>query len=214
MVALNYQTKDTSMLINSTLFRLNNKCGYVRKPEIIRNPEYLRKYGEQKSTKFRLTILSAYQLPLASDNYKKANRKSSNPNAPDVQKLKKAKDIDVVDPYVEIDIYSFDQENPRMDKPREQKFKTQKVKNNGINPQWTSDMNNEFEFTVVKDTSFIVIKVKDSDRFSEDEDLGRAVIPLRYARTGCRHVFLEAKHGNENVVKGASSVFVKLVEGL
>lgn len=41
----------------------------------------------------------------------------------------------MVDPYVEIDIYGFDPEKPQMNKPRDQKFKTKAIKNNGMNPE-------------------------------------------------------------------------------
>lgn len=35
MAALNYQTEDTSMQLNSSLFEMNGKCGYVSKPSVM-----------------------------------------------------------------------------------------------------------------------------------------------------------------------------------
>lgn len=185
IVALNWQTKDTSLLINTSLFRINNNIGYVRKPEIIRNPVDLKTKGRQQVTKFRITILSASQLP-----------KGNNEN-------------DVVDPYVELDVYDIDPVNPRMDKPRDNKHKTKVIKNNGMNPEWGNEHNNVFEFNCVKDTSFMVLKVKDQDKYTEDDDIGRVVIPLRYARYGFRHAFLESKKSSNLQSVGSSCVLLK-----
>ena len=41
MVALNYQTSDANMIINSTFFAQNNRCGYVLKPAVMWNPDHI-----------------------------------------------------------------------------------------------------------------------------------------------------------------------------
>lgn len=38
MMALNFQTVGLEMLMNSTLFEENGSCGYVLKPEVLRDP--------------------------------------------------------------------------------------------------------------------------------------------------------------------------------
>mgnify|MGYP001047026223 CR=1 FL=1 len=39
MVAMNFQTLDTGMQMNLGLFELNNKCGYLLKPEVMRKKD-------------------------------------------------------------------------------------------------------------------------------------------------------------------------------
>lgn len=39
-MALNFQTKDTSMCLNGALFADNGGCGFVLKPEVFKDPEF------------------------------------------------------------------------------------------------------------------------------------------------------------------------------
>ena len=41
MVALNYQTADLHMLVNSAFFAQNGGCGYVLKPSVMRSPDHI-----------------------------------------------------------------------------------------------------------------------------------------------------------------------------
>ena len=123
---------------------------------------------------------------------------------------------DIVDPYVEMVLIEFDPNSASSVKANKdnsmneynnnnlptsesekirKKHRTKTIKNNGMNPEWSEELDNTFRFKCVKDTTFLVLKVKDEDKYSEDDDLGRFIIPLRYARQGYRHVFLEGKKG-------------------
>lgn len=78
-VALNYQTWDEYMRINDGMFTQNGRCGYVLKPEYLRNPE-----SEAASTSCQLVVhvLCGCQIP----------------------KPKLRKRGDIVDPYVKFRI--------------------------------------------------------------------------------------------------------------
>ena len=78
-------------------------------------------------------------------------------------------------------------------------------------PAGNNEHNNQFTFRTVKDTSFLVLKVKDQDKYTEDDDLGRLIIPLRYARLGYRHAFLESKKSTIQS-SGSSCVLMRLEE--
>ncbi|CAC9515387.1 phospholipase c-like protein [Leishmania infantum JPCM5] len=60
LVALNYQTWDDDMRLNDGMFSLNKGCGYVLKPDYLRNPS-----GKAKATPctITVTVLSGTQIP-------------------------------------------------------------------------------------------------------------------------------------------------------
>ena len=99
-------------------------------------------------------------------------------------------------------MYDFDPEHPSINDNYTRK-KTAVVDDNGLNPIWDET----FDFKVNLDTAYMVVKVKDKD-LGEDDDIGRAVVPMRAIRQGYRFVDLQNKdgsrHGNEN-----SAVFLK-----
>lgn len=61
MVALNYQTEDTSMFLNHGLFLQNEQCGYVLKPEYMINPTV----APMGSIGLNIHVIGASQLPKA-----------------------------------------------------------------------------------------------------------------------------------------------------
>lgn len=64
MVALNYQTADKYMQLNSALFSLNGRTGYVLQPELMRQDNY-EPQPEKRSVKYHLDVkvLAARHLP-------------------------------------------------------------------------------------------------------------------------------------------------------
>jgi len=72
MIALNFQTWDTAMQLNASLFSLNAACGYVLKPDV-RHPPPVPLPGQQlpswppenlePPTRLRLVVLSGQHLP-------------------------------------------------------------------------------------------------------------------------------------------------------
>lgn len=166
VVALNWQTYDTSRLINTSHFQMNGNTGYVLKPKNILEG---RDWRSNKRT-FEIKVISANQLPRGTDKN------------------------DVVDPYVSLDLYDYDPKDVKVDKGYVNK-RTKKVSDNGWNPEWKSD--NHWSFQLNPDTAFLVLKVKDEDKYGADDDLGRKVVPLKTIKAGYRHVFLEDKNGSK-----------------
>jgi hypothetical protein len=81
LVALNYQTYSKPMLLNDALFSLNGKCGYVLKPEYLRNNQKMS--DNNRSIKVTITIISGQQIP----------------------KPGRAKEGELVDPYVRLKVF-------------------------------------------------------------------------------------------------------------
>ena len=182
MVALNWQTNDTSMLIYRTFFRQNGGCGFVKKPKSIildqqqeQTEQTSAGSGQPRYTQtLKLTIISASKLHALYNNR-----------------------WDNVDPYICADLYDYDKNNPEVDGCNE-KRQTKAIKNNGWNPCWSflQNMNNEFVFeNVCLETAFIVLKAKNEDWGKDDDDIGRVVIPLNAVRFGYRIANLENKAG-------------------
>ena len=82
-VALNYQTEDLPNFCNYGWFTENGSCGYVLKPEFLRNPAVQfnpTAIPKTKPTILKIRVISAQHLPKIEDN------------------------PDIVDPYVEIKV--------------------------------------------------------------------------------------------------------------
>ncbi|CAG7784840.1 unnamed protein product, partial [Allacma fusca] len=108
LVTLNYQTEDMPNFYNWVLFSENGHCGYVLKPEILRNPSTTfnpnAAINKNEGIYLTLRVISGQHLP-------KAPGKS-----------------EVVDPYVEIKVNGLIQDKA--------KHRTDVVRNNGFNPVW------------------------------------------------------------------------------
>ncbi|XP_043818533.1 1-phosphatidylinositol 4,5-bisphosphate phosphodiesterase delta-3 isoform X3 [Dromiciops gliroides] len=108
LVALNFQTPGYEMDLNNGRFLVNGKCGYVLKPDFLRqrdttfDPE---RPGPPQTTLI-IKVLTAQQLP----------------------KLNREKPNSIVDPLVRVEIYGV----PRDCAQKETNY----VLNNGFNPYW------------------------------------------------------------------------------
>lgn len=71
IVALNFQTRDLAMELNKALFADNGGCGFVLKPEILRNPDL--KFNPNDLNTMRnkqvleIKVISAQRLPQTSE---------------------------------------------------------------------------------------------------------------------------------------------------
>ena len=106
---MNFQENDNPLQINAALFKDNGGCGYVLKPEILRNPSL--KFDPNNpntmtnKVMFYIKIISAQNLMIDGK--------------------------DISDPYVTVKIYGVPSD--RAEK------KTKYVKDNGFNPVWNED---------------------------------------------------------------------------
>jgi hypothetical protein len=108
MVALNYQTHDRGMRLNQIKFSENGRCGYLLKPERLRNKEQQIDFTNTKAEqRITITIISAEHLPKPNESTKG----------------------EVVDPFVKLSLYGPGADSSVM-------LKTQAMWNNGFNPVW------------------------------------------------------------------------------
>ncbi|CAB4412005.1 unnamed protein product [Rhizophagus irregularis] len=81
LVALNWQTFDLGMQINQAMFSVNGRCGYVLKPENMRNFELTTTTNPLTQYTLEVEIISAQQLTGPKDLFK-----------------------EIIDPYVEVEL--------------------------------------------------------------------------------------------------------------
>jgi phosphatidylinositol phospholipase C, delta len=133
IAALNFQTRDTAMLLNAAMFNDNGKCGYVLKPEILRNPALKFNPNDTRTMnnkrRLEIKIISAQRLPQNTDIVK-----------------------DISDPFVSISIYGVPADINEQ--------KTSSIKDNGFNPIWNQDF--KFLINC-PELAFIRFNVKDKD---------------------------------------------------
>ncbi|KAF9909246.1 Phospholipase C [Linnemannia zychae] len=182
VVALNYQSYDRGMQMNSAMFTMNGHCGYVLKPEALRlgagetcnhdkAPSFIKTYPVDVT----LEIISAQQLP--------------RPN--------EAQSGDVIDPVCEVECLVPGQSAV--------KYKTRHVNDNGFNPLWQET----FKFRVDYEHHQLVFfrfVVQDEDiKFSDM--IASYCISLDCLQEGYRHIQLHDPSGDPYLY---STLFVKV----
>ncbi|XP_072541725.1 1-phosphatidylinositol 4,5-bisphosphate phosphodiesterase delta-4 [Salminus brasiliensis] len=167
MAALNFQTAGLEMDLNDGLFSQSNRCGYVLKPEILRNseqhfnpdrPQDRKDYGPLILT---IQVISGQQLP-------KVNNKEGS----------------IVDPFVRVEIYGV---------PADQtKQETSYIENNGLNPCW----NETLEFVVhTPEVALVRFVVEDYDMATKNDFIGQYTVPFSCIQSGYRHIHLLSRDG-------------------
>lgn len=160
VVALNWQSSRTYELrLNKAFFRENKNCGYLLKPEYLRDPNYITRPPKFESTRLTLEIISGFCLPKPAQSTKG----------------------EIVDPYVTVFI-----EGPNLDHNRIV-YRTRTIDDNGFHPVWRGgSQENTFHFDVpVWCMSSIVLQVFDED-VDADDFLAECIVPLRLLKRGIR----------------------------
>ncbi|KAI5617178.1 1-phosphatidylinositol 4,5-bisphosphate phosphodiesterase delta-1 isoform X1 [Silurus asotus] len=172
IVALNFQTSGKEMDLNQGKFLPNGKCGYILKPDFMRNPDSqfnpnnLRKGVWFRKKILHVMVISAQQLP----------------------KLNKDKPKSIVDPFVKVEIFGV---------PADQaSAQTAHITDNGkssFNPEW----NKSFKFDVnVPDLAIVRFLVEDYDAASHNDFIGQYTLPFTSMQNGYRHIPLLTKNGD------------------
>eukprot|EP00066_Takifugu_rubripes_P004591 XP_003968055.1 PREDICTED: 1-phosphatidylinositol 4,5-bisphosphate phosphodiesterase delta-1 isoform X1 [Takifugu rubripes] len=181
IVALNFQTPSKEMQINQGRFLPNGFCGYILKPEFMRNPSS--QFDPSKLTHgpwlkrktFHVMVISAQQLP----------------------KLNKDKPKSIVDPLVRVELYGVPADNASKE--------THYISNNGFNPMW----NHRFQFDVhVPELAMVRFVVEDYDSTSQNDLIGQYCLPLTSIQNGYRHVPLLTKRGD---IISSAGLFLNLM---
>jgi len=165
ITALNYQTGDLPMFVNTGKFLDNGLSGYLLKPPSLLPPPSLGvKEGKAKQAStavlplnVTMKVISGWQLPKTSGTTKG----------------------DVIDPYIDVKVVGLEADYAHV--------KTKTVGNNGYNPVWNEEMN----FTIGKpDIAVIFIQVWDEDKLSANDFIAYSAIPVTSLRSGYRSVQL------------------------
>ncbi|XP_017573111.1 1-phosphatidylinositol 4,5-bisphosphate phosphodiesterase delta-1a isoform X1 [Pygocentrus nattereri] len=168
IVALNFQTPCKQMDLNQGRFLPNGKCGYILKPEFMRNPDFL--FDPNNLTKapwlrrktLHIMVISAQQLP----------------------KLNKDKPKSIVDPLVRVEIYGVAADRASQQTPH--------INNNGFNPTW----NRNFQFIInVPELAIVRFEVEDYDTASANDFIGQYTLPFTSMQYGYRRVPLLTQSG-------------------
>ncbi|XP_070999721.1 1-phosphatidylinositol 4,5-bisphosphate phosphodiesterase delta-4-like [Oncorhynchus clarkii lewisi] len=166
IVALNFQTAGPEMDLNDGLFNQNGCCGYVLKPDFMRNddsfdPERPQDRNGYTSLRLSIQVISGQQLP-------KVNHKEGS----------------IVDPLVRVEIYGVFQDQAKQE--------TSYIDNNGFNPLWNETLN----FIVhVPELALVRFVVEDYDKSSRNDFMGQFTVPFTCIQPGYRHIHLLSKDG-------------------
>ncbi|XP_067459092.1 1-phosphatidylinositol 4,5-bisphosphate phosphodiesterase delta-4 [Thunnus thynnus] len=167
IVALNFQTAGLEMDLNDGLFKQNGCCGYVLKPDFMRDgntqfsPEKPEERQDYKPLRLSIKVISGQQLP-------KVNQKEGS----------------IVDPLVRVEIYGAPQDQA--------KEETSHINNNGFNPEWNEILN----FVIhTPELALVRFVVEDYDKASRNDFIGQFTLPFTCIQTGYRHIHLLSKDG-------------------
>ncbi|XP_012583882.1 PREDICTED: 1-phosphatidylinositol 4,5-bisphosphate phosphodiesterase delta-4 isoform X1 [Condylura cristata] len=166
MVAMNVQTAGLEMDIYDGFFRQNGGCGYVLKPDFLRDaqssfhPE--KPISPFKAQTLIIQVISGQQFP----------------------KGAKTKEGSITDPLVRVEIFGVRPDTSRHD--------TSHVENNGFNPHWGQTLCFR---VLVPELALLRFVVKDYNWTSRDDFVGQYTLPWTCMRQGYRHVHLLSKDG-------------------
>jgi len=176
IVALNYQTEDKQNFLNRARFSDNAGCGYVLKPDFLRDnsiaysPNSPSELDVEKypSWKIQVKIISGQHIPKAEGS------------------------DDIIDPYVKLRLRGHPDDEVNSEGDKINKGKTKHLKNNGFNPVW----NEMFVFeSKVPSLAFLEFKVKDHCKSGTDEDIAMFSAPLSLIKEGYRRAPLKDYSG-------------------
>ncbi|KAM8749255.1 1-phosphatidylinositol 4,5-bisphosphate phosphodiesterase delta-4 isoform 1-T1 [Acanthopagrus schlegelii] len=167
IVALNFQTAGLEMDLNDGLFGQNGRCGFVLKPDFMRDghtrfsPEKPEERQGYKPQRLSIQVISGQQLP-------KVNQKEGS----------------IVDPLVRVEIYGVPQD--------QSKEETSHINNNGFNPVWNETLN----FVIhVPELALVRFVVEDYDKASRNDFIGQFTLPFTCVQPGYRHIHLLSRDG-------------------
>lgn len=183
VVALNYQTPDEAMQLNRGLFEDNGGCGYVLKPDFMReftSETRISPAGLGPSNNWHRTvtfkILSGFCLPKKEGDGTKS----------------------ILDPFVQISMVGVPQDKKTV--------KTKVINNNGFHPIW----NEEFQFSVsCPQLALLHLEVYDYETTQSDVVIAQFCLPVRCIQEGYRTVQLKTV-GGEKLESAKLYVLVKI----
>ena len=192
IVALNYQTEDKQNMFNRARFCDNGGCGYVLKPQFLREAEKETDFSPVSPSNLAKKRFPQWRVDvqiLSGQHIPRPDGKLGG---------------DIIDPYVKVRVRGHPDDHHGGNKG-----KTDHVKNNGFNPVWKEG---KFTFVVkVPQLAFLEFKVKDYSTTGADKDIGASCTPLNLVQEGYRRVFLEDYTG-KRLSPAALLVHIRITE--
>ena len=186
LVALNFQTNDTPLILNDGLFRQNSRCGYLPKPSEYLNEDPPSIVDRSKPVlKVKVRMLSGSCLP----------------------KPKGAKSGETIDPYVQVTLHDVTSSSDGNLTIAQSNHITSTVNDNGFCPVWNETTGKEF--TVFSPEIAMIQFVLSEADIGLDDHVAFAAIPISCLRKGYRSIQL---HDSNNTRAGAFSYASLLVE--
>jgi phosphatidylinositol phospholipase C, delta len=182
LVALNFQTSDQPLILNDSMFRQNDGCGYVLKP-----PAVLGRSSVDSNRKLFIRVLSGSCLP----------------------KPYGAKSGEVVDPYVVVTLHDTEiDKDSKILKYNQTKHTTSVISNNGFCPVWNEGQSSEFIINF-PDVAFIQFSLCESD-IGFDDSIADSAIPINNLRSGIRSIQLYDRNNRRTGAFGFASLLVEI----
>ncbi len=174
LVALNFQTSDTPLILNDGLFRQNGACGYVPKPDGILEFHKKSLSGDSPPPlELTIRVLSAICLP----------------------KSQGSKSGYAIDPFVKVTVHDVKPlEHHHKEHAVSQTQQTISVSDNGFRPVWKSD---PMTFSIdCPDVAMIHFSVWERDLVALTDPLADSAIPFSCLRKGYRSIALYDSSSN------------------
>jgi len=179
LVALNFQTNDSNMLMNDGRFKENGGCGYVLKPANVMGEEP----GEslfKSGMKLKIRVIGGTGMPKPGGNTTG----------------------ETIDPYVRVTVHdvlaeknSKATEEDQDDWTSKEHHETPYINDNGFCPVWDEKSFKEFEVQA-PNVAMVVFAVLDKDTGFDDR-LAAAAVPVSCLRRGIRSLTLSDYHGKD-----------------
>lgn len=183
LVALNFQTSDSPLILNDGLFRQNYGCGYLPKPKSVMVP------GTNRSTPahmLRVRVLSGSCLP----------------------KPKGAKTGETIDPYVQVALHDVKASDDAGLSSERTSYYTSTVMDNGFCPVWNEKEGKSIPL-YSPDVAMIEFTLRETD-ITLDDYVAYAAIPINCLRTGYRSIQLYDKNNTRTGAFGYASLLVDI----
>lgn len=184
MVALNFQTSDSPLMLNDGMFLQNGGCGYVLKPPAVMGTAAPR---GAPTTLLRIRVLSGTCLP--------------KPNGDTVG--------ETIDPYVQVTVHDVvvGSESSKEDY-KSSSYSTLIINDNGFNPMWNESVFHEFEIQFPQ-VAMVQIALQESD-VTLDEKIASASIPFSCLRRGYRSIQLHDLNGTRTGPFSMATILVEI----
>jgi hypothetical protein len=185
MVALNFQTSDSPLMLNDGRFLQNGGCGYVLKPPAVLGTAPRGRTTTPATALLKIRVVSGTCLP--------------KPNGDTVG--------ETIDPYVTVTVHDV-VVNETKEEYKSSSYVTSVVNDNGFNPVWNESEFHSFEIQFPQ-VAMVQIALMESD-VTIDDKVASASIPFSCLRRGYRSIHLHDLNGTRTGPFSMATILVEI----